>query len=414
MMKQNQFIQVFEYQTLRYSETDIFKEHHFNEMVKFNEFHQNKYFTILHKGIRFQQFVGVIQVGNLTIEILPKADKKKEADKAIWQSVLLDMLKICRKIQVNEFSDAQLKRHYQSILDVYFELYLNEIDRLLKKGFIKKYGKQQSNQTTLKGKLLFSENIQKNIVHKEKFYCEHQVYDKNHLLHQILYKALLISKHFISEKSQDKLNRLLYEFQDFTKLNVKKIHFDQIVMNRKNHNYKKALDIAKIIILNYSPSLYSGSESLIALLFDMNKLWEEYIFRVLDKHKHEYHLQVIAQNSQNFWEKKNIRPDIVLHFDHEDRSETLVIDTKWKTVEANEPSDNDLKQMFTYNLHWKAEKSLLLYPRVNQEDSHFGEFHYDKQQLNKKCKLGFLEIIENRRLKDSKNIVLDIIKKLDI
>ncbi|WP_414646630.1 MULTISPECIES: McrC family protein, partial [unclassified Empedobacter] len=248
-MQNKKFIQVFEYQKLRYDDSGYFRKHHFDAMVKFNELHQNKYFTIIHQGIRFGSYVGVIQIGGLTIEILPKADNNENADKNLWQNVLLNMLKICKKIQVESISETQLKKRYHSILDVYFELYLNEIERLVKKGLIKKYRKKQSNQNALKGKLLFAQNIQQNVVHKEHFYCEHQVYDKNHLLHQILYKGLLVLKAFVNDSLKDKLNRLLFEFQDIENINIQKKHFDKIIIDRKNNDYQKAINIAKIIIL---------------------------------------------------------------------------------------------------------------------------------------------------------------------
>lgn len=404
-MNNKKFIQVFEYQKLRYDDSGIFRKHHFDAMVKFNELHQNKYFTIIHKGIRFGSYVGVIQIGGLTIEILPKADNNENADKNLWQNVLLNMLKVCKHIQVESISETQLKKRYHSILDVYFELYLNEVERLVKKGLIKKYRKNQSNQNALKGKLLFAQNIQQNLVHKERFYCEHQVYDKNHLLHQILFKGLLVLKTFVNDSLKDKLNRLLFEFQDFENINIQKKHFNKIIIDRKNHDYQKAIDIAKIIILNYSPSLNYGNENLLTLLFDMNALWEEYIFRILQKHKTD-EVEVFFQNSDKFWENKRIRPDIVL----KTQDETFVIDTKWKIVEANNPSDDDLKQMFVYNLHWKAEKTLLLYPKTNQIDSDFGTFHFDN--LGKKCKLGFVDITNEQTIKRTESVAKEIFEKL--
>lgn len=404
-MQNKKFIQVFEHQKLRFDESGIFRKHHFDAMVKFNELHQNKYFTIIHQGIRFGNYVGVIQVGGLTIEILPKADNNDHADKKLWQSVLLNMLNVCKKIQVESISETELKKRYNSILDVYFELYLNEIDRLVKKGLIKKYRSVQSNQNALKGKLLFAQNIQQNLVHKERFYCEHQVYDKNHLLHQILYKGLLILKNFISESSKDKLNRLLFEFQDFENVPIQKKHFDKIIIDRKNNDYQKAIEIAKIIILNYSPSLNYGNENLLTLLFDMNALWEEFIFRTLHKHKEE-DIEVSFQNSDKFWENKRIRPDIVI----KTKDETFVIDTKWKIVQAHNPSDEDLKQIFVYNLHWNAEKTLLLYPKTNQMDSQFGTFHYGN--LGKKCKLGFVDILHENTLKKGHQLAEEIFSKI--
>lgn len=405
-MSKKHFIQVFEYGKLRYDDFGIFRKHHFEAMVKFNELHQNKYFTIIHKGIRFSSYVGVIQIGGLTIEILPKADKKKNADKNLWQSILLNMLKVCKRIQIETVSETQLKKRYNSILDVYFELYLNEIEKLVKKGLIKQYRRIQSNQNALKGKLIFSKNTQQNLVHKERFYCEHQIYDKDHLIHQVLYKGLLILKNFINDSLKDKLNRILYEFEGIKNTNIQKNHFKKIVINRKNKEYEKALEIAKIIILNYSPNLNYGNENLLTLLFDMNILWEEYIFRILHKHKPK-NMKVSFQNSDTFWETKRIRPDIVLKTE----KETFVIDTKWKVIDSNNPSDADLKQMFVYNLHWEAEKTLLLYPKTNQIDSDFGKFHYNN--LENKCKLGFIDIAQSNLISQNHHIAYSIIQKLE-
>lgn len=397
-------IQVFEYQKLKIGEFG-FSQNHFDAMVHFNEVNQNKYFTIVHKGILFNSYVGVIQIGVLTIEILPKADKNDNIDKGTWQSILLQMLKVCKHINIDNVSEANLKKKYNSILDIYFEMYLNEIEILIKKGLIKKYRRVKSNQLALKGKLVFTHNIQKNLIHKERFYCEHQVYDKNHLIHQILFKGLFILKDLLNNEFKDKLNRLLFQFQDYKEVDINKSHFEKVILNRNSVDYGRAIEIAKMIILNYSPNLNSGNDNMLTLLFDMNKLWEEYIYRILQKHKPTGY-QVSFQNKTDFWETKTIRPDIVIV---SDTGEKFIIDTKWKIIDAKKPSDDDLKQMFTYNLHWEAEKSMLLYPKVNQEDTKFGKFHYN--ELGTKCKLGFIDILENGSIKKGNDISNEIFMK---
>jgi len=122
-MQSKKFIQVFEHQRLKCDDSGDFRKYHFDAMVRFNDLHQNKYFTIGHNGIVFKNYVGVIQVGGLTIEILPKADKKADADKSLWQSVLLNMLKVCKRIRVESVSETQLKKRHYSILDDLSDLY---------------------------------------------------------------------------------------------------------------------------------------------------------------------------------------------------------------------------------------------------------------------------------------------------
>jgi len=394
-------IQVFEYEKLKYSTKGAFQEKHFNTLVLFNEKHNNKYFTPIYKGIQFNHYVGVIQVAGLTIEILPKADKdkhKSQDEKDVWQSVLLNMLRVCKKIQVDNVSEASLKKRYNSILEVYYEMYVKELEQLVKNGLIKKYKRIESNQLALKGRLMFSKHVQKNVIHKERFYTEHQVYNHNHLLHQTLYKGLRVIETLTNGRLTDRIKRLSLNFNEFDKKEITQSHFSKLSLNRKTTPYTKALNIAKMLILNYSPSLNSGQDNMLTLLFDMNLLWEEYIYRVLNKYKPNGY-SVSYQNQKKFWESKVIKPDIVIKDDNEN---TFIIDTKWKVIEATKPSDNDLKQIFAYNLRWQAEKSMLLYPKTNQEDSKFGEYHFTPEDKNEnKCKLGFISIVKgNRKIED--------------
>ncbi len=418
-MSINNLIQVFEYQKLRIGEHG-FTKNHLDTMVKFNEQHGNKYFTPIYNGVQFISYVGVIKIGDLTIEILPKADRvnlDSQIEKDTWQNVLLEMLRICKKIQIDTVSETQLKKRYNSILEAYFTLYLTEIEHLVRIGLIKQYRKKQSNQLALKGKLLFSQNIQKNIVHKERFYCEHQVYDKNHLIHEVLLQGLNVLDNLSNSQLTDRVNRLLFQFDGVAQTKITESHFKRIKLNRKSKPYEQALNIAKMLILNYSSNISSGEDNMLTLLFDMNMLWEEYIFRILNKHKKENYT-VSFQNSDVFWKHKTIRPDIVII---NPQNETFIIDTKWKIVQSNNPSDNDLKQMFTYNLHWKAKRSLLLYPKVDQEDSTFGKYKYQSihqlqneyQKIESECKLGFVNVLNhNGEIKKGELLSEEVFNKL--
>ena len=408
-MNRPNLIQVFEHHTLRVGEKS-FSQQHFKSMVLFNEQHNNKYFTVGYNSVKFTSYVGVLQVGGLTIEVLPKADNNSKADESTWQGVLLNMLKVCKHLKVDNISEAQLAKRYNSILEVYYDMFLTEVETLIHKGLIKKYRRKKSNQTALKGKLLFAKNIQKNIVHKERFYCEHQIYDKNHVYHQILKEALTILSLMVNTNLEDKVKRCSFAFDSVTSLKITAKHFETLTLNRHTSPYTNALNISKMIILNYSPSLSSGSDNMLTLLFNMNQLWEDYIYRILYKHT-DSSLEILPQQSEYFWETKSIRPDIVIK--HRDTEETYIIDTKWKVVDNSEPSDNDLKQMFTYNLYWEAEKSLLLYPKLDQRDSSFGKYQYiDNKKTSNTCKLGFVSIVENGGMRAEVDIVQDIMAKL--
>ena len=112
---------------------------------------------------------------------------------------------------------------------------------------------------------------------------------------------------------------------------------------------------------------------MLALLFDMNSLWEEYILVQLKKACNGTLYSVLGQQSQAFWGSMNLRPDIIIKKGGDTQ---VIIDTKWKQIEGNKPSTNDLRQMYVYNDHWESKFSILLYPGAQQTPIFRRKFSY--------------------------------------
>lgn len=412
-----QTIQIFEHERLTTNADEWDRKitaRQLELLCQYNDNNKNKYFTVIRNGVKFNQYVGVIQIGNLTIEILPKADKptftnlkNKELEVDCWRKVLLKMLKICGVVKIEAVSDTNLRKRHNSLLDLYFDIYLNELESLLHSGLIKNYRKHSGNVNALKGQLKFSINIQQNLVHQERFYTEHQIYDHQNLLNQILLKGLIVLKSIVNDPLLiDRINRILFCFPKIEEKTIAEESFTKIRLNRKTEKYSEALKVAKMIILNYSPDIICGQDNMLALLFNMNDLWEKYIFKML-KNGEDGTYTTDYHQSEKFWENSTIKPDIVIKKD----GLTYIIDTKWKIVDANNPSDNDLKQMYAYNMYWNAPKSILLYPKTsNTNDSDFGTFHKGRDSMNS-CKVGFLSVFDgNNQL--NQGISAEIIEKL--
>ncbi|SEW05171.1 McrC family protein [Kaistella antarctica] len=401
-------LQFFEYDKVSWKgkwERDVFSKDLFLAFEKYYTANpETPFFELIPYGVRFKQYVGAIQIGKTTIEILPKVGK--EGNEKVWQSILLDMLKTCNLMQAKQTGEAHLKLKSNSVLELYYELYLNEIETLIRNGFIKKYQPISGQMKTLKGAIKFSENIAKNTIHKERFYIRHSIYTKDHLLHQILFEALLIIE-LLSNSSllKDRIGRLKTIFPDVKTLKVNPTHFGKIEISRKHIPYQQALTIAKLILLNYKPDIQSGRENLLAIMFDMNVLWEEYIFKILKKN-HSNEFQVLGQSKKLFWGKnQKIKPDIVLV--NKISNKVYVIDTKWKVLKNSRPSDEDLKQMYVYNHHWASHQSILLYPQSVNQQNRTGSFALPMDSQEHHCQLAFAEILKNGKL--NKNLSKEII-----
>ncbi|NOT50039.1 MAG: restriction endonuclease [Chitinophagaceae bacterium] len=419
-------IRVAEFEKLYYDDTKPFKQKHWEALCRYQEQQYKKgdsgieYYRILNKGIQFTNYVGVIQAGNLTIEVLPKTDREKTtaanlsfdrldssdaAHRQNWHNVLLQMLKECRLLQVNHVDYASLNLKSNSILEIYLELFLSHTEKILHEGLVKKYRKEEGNKLAMKGQLLFARNISQNLVHRERFYVRHTEYNRTNIYNQLLYKTLcLISAISSNYLLSDKVNRLLLDFPEMPDCKVTAGAFDKLIFDRKTERYKEALLISKMLLLNYRPDITGGNENVIAILFDMNELWEEFVFRRLAKAA-PVGVTVSRQNKRKFWYNEThdfykwVRPDIVVS--KGDRK--IILDTKWKIIDNNRPGDDDLKQMFVYNLLWDAEQSILLYPGsheiCNGSYLHFDLSHTrrkdEKEELFNHCSLFFLDVLDN-------------------
>lgn len=406
-------ITIFEHQSLKlHQEIDgvRFDEKILKAMQKFHGDKGIPYYSLIHNGIRFCQYVGVIQIGEFTIEILPKADKSN--DKNHWRNTLIGMLKAVGNFKIQAPSSSALKIKTNSILELYFEIFIREVEYLLYRGLVKQYRKTESNTKTLKGRLNFSKNIQKNLIHKEQFFVNHTVYDTQHQLHVILYKTLKLIKQINNNPNiLGKLSALLLNFPEMPDCKVSESLFDRIQLNRKTESYQYALDIARLLLLNYHPDLSKGNNNVLALLFDMNLLWEQFVYCSLRKHK-QGNSRIKAQAKKSFWKadsgfSRTIQPDI---FIQNADGYNIILDTKWKNINGANPSIDDLRQMYVYHNYFQAQKVALVYPGGVESTKQGSYFKTTSQTLDEK-ECSVITIPSNNSISNWQSTINNYIQK---
>lgn len=387
MSKVNNHITVFEHESIRFDKGEGNKRLTEDQFKAIEKYYGSgvPYFSLRYNGVQFNEYVGVIQVGDTVIEVLPKADKY-ESDDTKWRKILIGMLKAVGSFDIKSTSDSNLKIKPNTILDLYFEMFIKEVEYLLHAGLIKQYRKTESNLVALKGSLYFSKHIQQNITHQERFYVRHTTYDVEHKIHFILYKVLSLLKRINTNISLfSRIGALLLHFPEMPDLKVTELTFGKLVFTRKNKSYKKAIDIAKLLLLQYHPDVSKGRNNVLALMFDMNTLWEQFVFVSLKKDKS---LTVSGQTSKFFWKpecgrRSKIKPDIIINSGEEN---CVVLDTKWKNLNGYNPSPDDLRQMYVYHEYYGAKKVALVYPA--SESSQLNGVYLDPEtssELNKEC-----------------------------
>lgn len=350
------------------------------------------YYTLIHNGVKFRQYVGVLCVNDLTIEVLPKTDRDSQnQDVHTWRSRLLDMLSKVYKLDVKSPSDAPQQPNANSpILDVFIKRFLDEVDGLLNRGLVKCYHKEEGNRKALKGKLMLGEQLRRNFIHKERFYVRYNTYDFEHVMNCLLRQALEVSATVTQNVYlRGRASSTLFNFPELKEIVVTPELFDNLVFDRKTDDYQMAIKLARLLLLHSVPNRVGKGDKILALMFDMNKLWEEYVYIMLSNQLWEQY-EVQEQESMVFWKQdgvpKHIRPDIVIR-ERNAGKVIAILDTKWKCPDQT-PSDGDLHQMFVYARRFDTKKVALVYPSVMDGGVREGQF-WDKTIS---CDMVFLSL----------------------
>jgi 5-methylcytosine-specific restriction enzyme subunit McrC len=368
-LKNQNHITVFEHQLVRFDDASpVITETQFRVLEQYyGNGRQCPYFTLVRNGVRFNEHVGVLQFENLLIEVLPKADRLHAGneEQTTWRGILIEMLRKVKSLEIKSSSASDLSIKPNSILDLYFEMFVAELEFILHRGLIKRYRNKEENCSALQGQLLFAKQIQHNLVHKQRFHVSHTIYDYEHELHKILYKALrLVNRICNNNALKGKIGSLLLNFPEMSDIHVTEATFEKIAYTRKNENYRKVLNIAKIILLNYHPNVSTGRHNVLALMFDMNKLWEKFIYVTL---KSDEFLDVHEQVRRDFWSCESGNSKMIADLVIYSNKKPFVLDTKWKILDEQIPSPEDLRQLFAYLHYYKAAKAALVYPGNRKE-----------------------------------------------
>jgi 5-methylcytosine-specific restriction enzyme subunit McrC len=143
----------------------------------------------------------------------------------------------------------------------------------------------------------------------------------------------------------------------------------------------------------------------------MNKLWEQFVYVSLRKHKPNNY-SITTQTSKDFWKpvggrKTTMKPDILINKGGE---EYLVIDTKWKNLNGGNPSPDDLRQLYVYHEYYGAKKVALAYPgEMNIKTGLY--FEFDGEMSEKECAIISLPVENN--IKNWQLLIHNEIEKWD-
>ena len=328
------------------------------------------------KFIQAKNYVGVLQTkSGFTLEILPKIAKNSDGEAS--KKIFIKMLKTLKNFpfKISNFANLDLKK--MSILEIFISMFLDELSSLLKKGIKSDYVNFSDNLNFLKGKLVISEQIYKNIIHKNRFYVKYDEFTNDIEINQII-KTTLEFLYTISSYNKQRIRIFLSVFDEVSKHKNYKNFFKYYCINRQTKHYEQALLWCKIFLLKDSFTPYSGANLAFAFLFDMNRLFENYVGKFIQKNYENVKLQYFKKYLVDSPKSFRLIPDIFIAGESK-----IIADTKWKIVESpKEISQADLYQLYTYGKKYNCYKLFLIYPKAidRLEEDHY-IFNFDDKMI---------------------------------
>lgn len=372
---------------IKIKDCDLDKLHHYLECQ-----HLDSALKVTPSGIETTSWVGVIKYKNTHFQILPKLICNNEDKENILKNLIF-MLSYTKKLDIKTSNESRLSTAKNPFIEILIREYAKSLFECLKRLTPKRYVREEDNLDYLKGKIKFTENIRYNSSNQAKFYCEYDEFSENNILNQLF---LFVST-CLYNISNDSYNKKTLKFIMNYYADIKLVRFDRfkaekIKLSRNQELFKKPFNLAKMFVEKTSVDLSKNKFENITLIWDMNKLFEEFIFEIMKKNESEFGWTFTAQKGKRLFagddnKKRNTYVDIYAEND----KDKIILDTKYKIFTGTDDFSNaDVFQVSTYCLLHNADKAVLIYPRWNKEVPNVPSFKLNTDE--KDIKINFKTI----------------------
>ena len=333
--------------------------------------HLETAFKITPYSLQTTSWVGVVRCGQVQIQVLPKMIASDACDRDTIFKNLIFMLSYTRNLNIKSSEYSMLSKCENPFLEILIREFANSLFECLRKHSPKSYIRQEDNLCFLKGKLKISEHIRYNVANQAHFYCEYDEFSEDNVLNQLFYYVTTQLLNISKDNENKKLLGLIKNFySEISWMPFDKAKANKVKLYRNQLSFEKPLKLAKMFIEKSSVDMSVNKIKNIALLWDMNKLFEEFVFEILRRNlKGDW--KVTAQKGKKLLrqqddskKRRNTYTDI-----YACKGNTkIVLDTKYKKFEGiNNVSNSDIFQVSTYCLLYDSKKAILIYPQWGEK-----------------------------------------------
>lgn len=350
-----------------------------------------------------QHWVGTISLNNLNIEILPKLYGHVSTNDL--RIALMRMITISHQNPSVREMPGMAQMQKNSLIEMLIDTFLNSLEKYIKGGLRHSYKKMDQNINHVKGRILFGKQFSNNILNPTKFWCRYSKFTADNDINRFM-KVCLSEMYKISKDNQNKrrIKYLLHAFEDIRLVSKEKVLAKTISFNSTNHRAEETYKYGVLFLNNIFSTLSAGNTSISMMMFNMNDLYELFIYRVSrivfgNKVIYQMRGNYLLQRDSDSKKYIGLRPDIAIK---NSRGKLDIIDTKWK-IPQNFAKESDTYQMNAYSSSIKnIDRVFLLYPYVRKSNIVDDYSFVDLSGKNRPLKIRTVDLM---KILDWKNFI---------
>jgi len=340
-------------------------------------------------AFKVQNQVGMIRtLAGTQIDILPKLSRHGTAEQS--RHLLVKMLIELEDSPFCEAVAADLSAYRMPLFELLLRYYLDQVGHVVRRGIARSYVSRQGNLNQLRGKILVSQNIRYNAANAARFYCEYEEFMADRPINRLIKSGLQITARLTSQpRSQQICREHLGWFDEVSTISDWQTDFKRIRWDRNVRHYKKAMPPCRMLHERLNPLTQQGGNRAIAMLFPMERVFEDYVAACLRRQLRDWKIETQKQGHYLVDDHSGqrvfaLRPDLLLS----NGATQVVADAKWKLINEKDRQNKygitqaDMYQLFGYGrkILATAERPLvvLIYPRSDRFKQPLAEFSYER------------------------------------
>lgn len=337
------------------------------------------------RALQAMQQVGVIRLGNRTIQVLPKiyqswdAESKEVKTKEATAN-LLRMLAYAGELPVREHELAPLIRQTDNWFEILTRLFATHLREEWQRGAYRTYETIEELSPVLKGKWRIDEHLKRpdrrhvfSVVYDE-FTADNQL---NRVFRFVVERLWKLTRDYDNRQILGELRQWMEEVTLVAKPTARDASPAQLT--RLNERYRPLLNLARVFLDGGALQMAAGDLSTFAFVFDMNQLFEKFIAGFVHRHATEILSDELkgcdflpqSRGASQYLAKREERkvfqtkPDIAFR---NNLQFPLLVDTKYKRLDEHDRklgvSQADFYQMHAYAHRYSCSRVVLLYPQT--------------------------------------------------